>query len=304
MRYYDSIEKIRQNTPTAVTLGKFDGFHRGHQKLLNVLNEKAALSGYEKALFTFDVPPQVSLGDMDHRLIATHSEKRELVRRNGIDIMVECVFDDRLRNMEAETFIEEVLIKKLKAKIIVSGEDFHFGKNRKGSAAFLLERGKDYGLDVVVLEKEMDKEREISSTYVREMILDGNIEKANALLGYRYFVTGIVVKDTRIGHTIGFPTINIIPEKEKLLPPRGVYASFTEVQGKTYASVTNIGIKPTVHGRRTGVETHLLDFDEDLYGKEVTVMLEHFQRPEQKFESVEALKVQLQKDITKRRSLL
>ena len=304
MRYFDEIDKIKQEKPTVISLGKFDGLHRGHQKLLSEMKTLADENGYEMVLFTFKVSPQITIANKKNQVIVTNEEKRILMENAGIDVMVECRFTDELRNMEAEAFIENILQKKLNAKAVVVGSDFCFGKNRRGNALFLEESASKYDLIVRILEKETDGEREISSTYIKSELVQGNIEKVNELLGASYYISGKVVGDSHIGSSIGFPTINIIPAEEKLLPPFGVYSSFTSVDGVEYASITNIGIKPTVGGKCVGTETHILDFNGNLYGKNAVVMLEHFQRKEEKFDSVTELKEQLEKDIEIRRSRL
>ncbi len=303
MRYYNKLEDIIQDKRTVITLGKFDGIHRGHQKLLNEVHRRAHEENLQTVLFTFDVSPQTKIGKKDYCVIVTNNEKRELVEKFGIDIMIECPFTDRIRNMEAEDFVEEILVKRLKAKALVIGDDFGFGRERKGTPAFLKAREKKYGYTVDIIEKEKDGDRDISSTYVREELLKGDIEKANELLGYRFFVEGEIIHGMHIGTGLGFPTINIVPDKEKILPPNGVYATATEVDGREYHSITNIGVKPTVDGKTLGVETFIYDFDGSLYGKKAYIRLIKFIRHEKKFSSIDELKKQVDKDIEFGRNL-
>ena len=198
--------------------------------------------------------------------------------------------------MEPEDFIREILVKQLRAAYVVVGPDFHFGYERKGTPRLLQELGTRYGYEVEILSKETREERPVSSTWIREVLQEGNIEKVNDLLGYRYFVLGEVVHGRQLGRTWGLPTINQVPEDGKLLPPFGVYASKTFIKGKTFYGISNVGVKPTVEVPFAGVETYLFDCDEDLYGEEAWVEFYHFVRPECKFDSVEELKAQIQRD--------
>ena len=299
--YYNDLDKIKLNYPSVVTLGKFDGMHTGHQKLIKKVDEIAEERGLQAVMFTFDAPPQAKIGNSGYKLIVTKNEKRILARKFGIDVLVECPFNENIRNMSAGDFISGVLADRLRAKAVVAGTDFRFGKNRQGDADFLKANALSFGFDVFIIEKEKDGERDISSTYIREELAAGNIEKVNRLLGFEYFILGEVVGGMHIGRNLGFPTINMIPESDKLLPPNGVYASLTDVDGVTYKSISNIGVKPTVGGKELGIETFILDFSGDLYGKSAQVRLLKFIRPEKKFASVEELKKQVGIDIENRK---
>lgn len=190
------------------------------------------------------------------------------------------------------------IVRQLHVKSMVVGEDFHFGHNRRGDYRMLQEYQKKYGYEVEVVEKIKEDGRDISSTFVREEIAKGNIEKANQLLGYHYFVTSMVKHGNQIGRTIGIPTINQLPPEEKLLPPNGVYITEVFIDEKKYCGITNVGCKPTIEGKNPiGVETHLLDFKEDVYDKNVTVEFLSRVREERKFGSIDALKEQMQNDI-------
>ena len=206
--------------------------------------------------------------------------------------------------MEPEAFVERV-VKNLHVKCFVVGKDFKFGHNRRGDYRLLMELAGRYGYEVSVLEKIREDARDISSTFVREEIAKGNIEKANRLLGYRYFVTSVVEHGNRIGRTIGIPTINQLPPREKLLPPNGVYVTEVFIEDRKYRGVTNVGCKPTIPGENpTGVETHLLDFREDVYDTVVTVEFLKRIREERKFASIGELQLQMQNDIAYGRAYL
>lgn len=284
---------------SVITLGKFDGLHRGHDKLISRTIELGK-RGYETVVFTFDVSPLVKLGTKITRTLITNEERRILLEKKGIDCLVECPFIPEIIQMEPEDFIRKILVKQLQAAYIIVGPDFHFGYNRKGNPELLKRLQDRYGYQVEILEKEMEteqgQEREISSTWIRESLREGKIEKANHLLGYPYFVKCPVVHGRQLGRTWGLPTINQIPENGKLLPPFGVYATRTFVNGKEFYGISNVGVKPTVEVPFAGVETYLFNCDENLYEKEAWVEFYHFVRPECKFDSVEELKEQIQRD--------
>lgn len=306
MKYYNSLYEVKQNRPSAITLGKFDGIHRGHQKLLSHVHELAAQNDLDQIIFTFDVSPQVKLGKSDFHFLMTNAEKRFLSEHFGMNMLLECPFTESIRNMEPEEFVRGILCDLLKAKALVIGDDFRFGRRRAGDAALLWELSGKYGFTVQVVPKEKDAGtgREISSTFVREELATGHMRKVNELLGYDYFILGEVVSGMHLGTGFGFPTINIQPVRGKLLPPKGVYASRTEIDGKIFDSITNIGVKPTVDGGTLGIETFILDFSGDLYGREVAVSLLEFERPERRFASVEELKEQVFRDIENRKKKL
>lgn len=282
--------------PSVVTLGKFDGIHRGHCKLINSVLEIGKNEDLETVLFTFDVSPAVSLEHQKAQMLLTAEQRRHYIETLGIQTMIECHFVPEVMHMEAETFIRRILVEQLQAKVLVVGTDFHFGHGRRGNPQMLERLGKEYGFRVIVIDKVMAGVREVSSTYVREELKKGNMEKVNALLGYTYSIIGEIVHGHQLGRTMGVPTINQIPDMDKLVPPRGVYASRTRIEGQEFYGITNIGVKPTVPEKFVGVETYLFDCNQDLYGKQAEVMLYHFQRPEKKFESLEALRRQLALD--------
>ena len=270
----------------AVTMGKFDGIHRGHQKLVEKIKERKAL-GEQAVLFAIDA---------SSNMILTSQERASLLERMGVDVLVECRLDDRIRHMRAENFIKEILMGDLGASYVVVGEDNRFGFERKGTPELLKEFGRKYGFSVDVLPKEMDGKRKISSTFIREELKKGNMEKISSLMGMDYFVEGDVVHGRGMGHKVLLPTTNLVPPKSKILPPNGVYVTTSYFDGRTYGGITNIGCKPTVGESFIGVETYLFDCDEDLYGKKCRVDFKKFLRPEKKFPSLEALKARLLAD--------
>ena len=282
---------------TAVAIGKFDGVHLGHRRLLDEIL-KAKEKGLASCVFTFDPPPSVLFGG-DAHVLSTNADKHRIFERMGVDILVEFPMNTETAATAPNAFIVDYLVGQLNTRLIAAGTDISFGRRGEGNASLLKALSKDYGYDFKLIEKVRSADGEIiSSSLIRECIAGGEMERAAALLGEPYSITGKIVRGKHIGHTLGFPTINIYPEENKLLPPYGVYAGQTFVSGKMYRSISNVGCKPTVGGEvYPSVETYLYEFDGDLYGEEATVELEHFRRPEQKFESLEALKAQLKKDI-------
>ncbi len=300
MKYLRDTLDFQLDKRSVVTLGKFDGLHRGHDKLISKTIELGK-KGYQTVVFTFDVSPLVKLGTKITRTLITNEERKILLERKGIDCLVECPFVPEVIQMEPEDFIREILAAQLRAAYIVIGPDFRFGYKRRGTPELLKEMASKYGYQVEILDKETQKDagvpREISSTWIRETLREGNVEKVNDLLGYRYFVKANVVRGRQLGRTWGLPTINQIPENGKLLPPFGVYATRTFVNGKEFYGISNVGVKPTVAVPFAGVETYLFNCNENLYEKEAWVEFYHFVRPECKFDSVEELREQIQRDV-------
>lgn len=272
----------------AVTLGKFDGIHRGHRKLIQTILDRKSEYGELAVVMAF-----VS----DRQTILTSEERRILLEKMGVDVLLECPLNDQMKHMKADVFIRQILKGDLQASCVVVGEDFRFGYERKGTPQLLEKAGEKYEYDTIVVPKEMEGSRKISSTYIREELKKGNMEKVRELLGNPFFAVGTVTHGRGMGHRDFFPTANIIPPKQKLLPPNGVYVTLSHFDGTDYPGITNIGYKPTVGEAFLGIETNLFDCDLDLYGQNCTVDFYKFIRPEQKFASFEALKAQIRKDI-------
>lgn len=304
MKFVNQLSQLQIKEKTAVTLGKFDGLHRGHKKLLNqVLRKKE--EGYLATIFTFDMPPKNLLKGIHGRMILTNEERTMLLMKYGVDILFECPFTKEIAGMEPEQFVKDILIGHMNAGYIVVGADFKFGHERSGDIYLLDRLSRKYDFKLLVLAKEQYKTRDISSTYIREVLKEGRMELAWKLLGYPYFVTGEVVKGKQLGRVIGVPTVNQLPQENKLLPPDGVYASRTIVDGKIYKSMTNIGVRPTVEDTQVrNLETYLFDFNEEIYGRDVQVELLSFERPEIKFASLEELKMQLMADMCETKMIL
>lgn len=290
MNYIEGLMEYRMDRDTAVTLGKFDGLHRGHQKLVRSICEKKE-QGLESVVVTIWPNPKA-------KALLTKSEKKRILEALGVNWWLDCPFLPQISHMEPEEFVREVLVKRLRAKYIAVGSDFRFGYQRKGDCKLLKKLQPELGYELEIVPKEQYEGREISSTYIKEALERGDMELVQRLLGYPYTVQGEVLHGRKIGRTLGMPTTNLIPSAGKLLPPNGVYVTRTQICGQgVHPGITNIGYKPTVGEYFRGVETYLFDFDGDLYGQMIAVQLYAFERPEQKFDGLEALKEQMHRDI-------
>lgn len=297
MKYFRNTTEITAGGDSAVTLGKFDGLHRGHQVLINELF-KAGREGLKTVVFTFGTHPRAQVDGRSPELLLTNEQKKELLQEQGLEVLIEYPFNDRISHMEPEEFIVQILCGQLQAKKIIVGTDFGFGYRRAGNVELLRQMSRDCGYELVVREKLKTKEGiDISSTYIKGLLKLGHMEQVNGLLGYPYSIRAEVVHGNHYGRTFGMPTINQLPGPKKLLPPNGVYVSRTIVDGIPYQSVTNIGMKPTIEGTYPrGAETFIQEFDRDVYGKTVEVQLYSYARPEMKFSSKEQLIEQMYRD--------
>ena len=297
MKYIRKTLEFKVEEPTAVTLGKFDGLHRGHELLMHTVLECKERYQVASVAFTFDIPPRNRVEEIVANVLTTNEEKQYIFEKQGIDYLIECPFTEEVMSMEPKDFIAWITAS-LNMKYVVVGDDFRFGHKRAGDYHTLLQYEKEYGYKTIVLDKLKDSNRDISSTYVREKIADGNIRKANELLGYHYFIKSEILHGKKLGRRIGMPTINMILPEHKLLPPNGVYVTEVLVEGKKYMGVTNVGCKPTVSEEHiVGVETYIDNFNQDLYGEKIVVSFLEFIRPEMKFASIDELKSQMKSDI-------
>lgn len=282
---------------SAVSLGKFDGLHIGHQLLIDKtisLKEE----GYTSAVFSFQYNPRNLFSEVDMQFIYTEKEKKKKLREKGVDVFVSYPFSKETANTEPERFVKEVLVDRMDAKVIVVGSDFGFGRNRSGNVELLRKLSKEYGYKLIVYDKVTLEDTIISSSLIRKELVEGNIKLVNQMLGSPYSIMGEVIHGRKFGRTIGIPTINILPDGNKLLPPNGVYASRVLIHWKSYDSVTSIGYKPSVgKEEKKGVETYIFDFHDDLYGEIVDIRLYDFEREEVKFDSTLELSQQMHQDV-------
>ena len=298
LKIFNSIKSFNATKPTIVTIGTFDGVHLGHQKIVAQITKNAHALNCESLVLTFFPHPRMVLQEStEMKQLNTLNEKIALLDNLGIDNLVVHPFDKEFSRLTAEEFVKKVLVDVFKIKKIIIGHDHRFGRNRTATIDDLINFGETYGFEVEQISAEEINEVSISSTKIRNALLEGNIELATNYLGYNYSFTGIIIKGKQLGRTIGYPTANItIEEDYKLIPNNGVYIAKSVLNGKTVFGMMNIGTRPTVDGTKQTIEINFFDFKQDLYGQKITISLLHRMRSEQKFESIDALKNQLGKD--------
>lgn len=296
MHIIENTTEFQLDRPGAVAIGKFDGIHLGHQKLIQKIIEQKA-KGYLATVFTFDTSAAAFFGGEEKEL-TTREEKRIVFEKMGVDVLIEFPLNRETAATEPVEFVQRYLVSQMQAAYICAGTDLSFGRRGAGNYELLQQYADSYGYQVELIDKVRMDGEEVSSTRVREAVRTGQMEAAARMLGTPYSVSGTVEHGRRLGRTIGMPTANLLPEQDKLLPPNGVYYSKVLMGGRIYSSITNIGCKPTVSENHImGVETYLYDFAGDIYGKDITVQLLAFRRTEMKFDGVDSLKAQMQKDI-------
>lgn len=287
----------------AVAIGKFDGIHKGHKRLLREIFDAKKL-GLKTAVFTFDPSPAVFFQGEGVKELMTREEKRIAFAQMGIDYLVEYPFCKESAAVAPEDYVNQFLLEKMNARFIAAGEDVSFGNRGAGNAQLLCEIARSRGAQVRIISKLCHNGRDISSTYVRSEVEQGNMELVTALLDEPFFISGRVERGNRIGHKLGMPTVNLHPQPQKIMPPSGVYFSTVTYGEQTFYGVTNIGYKPTVESadgsaNRLGVETYIYDFHEDIYEKDIVVHLHHYERGEKKFADLETLKAAIAADVRK-----
>ena len=304
------MQVIRDNQPSdnskrsVVTIGAYDGVHRGHQAVIGQVRKEAQQLSCQSVVVTFDKhPASVVRPESAPKLLTDLDQKLELLQQTGIDATLIVEFNRERSTEDPALFVKRVLVDTLRAQVVVVGEDFHFGFNRGGNVAMLRELGKqfDFQVEPVKLIARPDGvEEPVSSTSIRRALAGGQVETATNLLGRAYEVRGVVVNGDKRGRIIGFPTANVEVPNAMCLPADGVYAGkFKCDDGSMHACAINLGRRPTFfeHADHSLLEAHLLDFDGDLYGQKVSVTFEHFLRSERKFDGLEAIKTQLQLDV-------
>jgi riboflavin kinase/FMN adenylyltransferase len=301
LKIYNSLYDFKTTKKTIVTLGTFDGVHIGHQKIIEKLLQNAKEYDCESLILTFFPHPRMVLQEgSDIKLLNTIDERSVLLDKLGLDNLIIHPFDKEFSRLSAEEFVKTVLVDTFNIQKIIIGYDHRFGRNRTANIDDLILYGEKFGFEVEQISAQEINEVSISSTKIRNSILDGNMALANEYLGYDYSLSGIVSKGKQLGRTIGFPTANLkIPEEYKLIPKNGVYIVKSILNQITVFGIMNIGVNPTVNGESLSIEVHFLDFDADLYDEKITVTILNRIRDEQKFESVVLLKLQLEKDKNK-----
>ena len=282
-----------------VTTGTFDGVHIGHRQILERVKELAKGINGQSVLLTFFPHPRMVLNPNDHglNLLTTQDEKIRLLEEVGLDHVVIHPFTRDFSRTSSMDFIRNILVEGLGTKKLVIGYDHHFGKNREGSFDHLVECGPLYGFDVEEIPAQDIDDVAVSSTKIRKALQAGDVETAEAYLGYPFELNGKVIEGDKLGRTIGFRTANInVEEDYKLIPAGGAYACLAEVNGTEYQCMVNIGVRPTVDGESLRIEAHLFNFEQEIYGENLSLKFKHKLREEQKFGGLEELKTQLEKD--------
>lgn len=297
MKIIENLKNYTEKTAKVLSLGMFDGVHLGHVSIINQLKEIAQKYDLETAILTFWPHPRKVFNPNDElHLLNTLEEKIALLEKAGIEVVFLQKFDENFRNLTGEEFIEQILVEKLNVKHVIIGYDHVFGKNKSGNFNLLQQLSEKLGYDVAQLKAVKEGDFNISSTKIRNCLGNGNIIGANKMLGYHYSVSGKVVDGKKLGRTIGYPTANLEINELKLLPKKGAYIVEVSVKNKFYKGMLSIGTNPTVNGEKLTVEVYILDFNEDIYGEEITVKFRDFLHEEIKFESLEKLIERLDED--------
>lgn len=298
MQVHRSIESLPTFRNGVLTIGTFDGVHRGHQQIIHSLKKEAQSVNGETIIITFHPHPRkVVSSHIALQLINTPDEKTELLQQHGIDHLVIVPFNKSFSELSAEEYIKKFLVDKFRPHTIIIGYDHHFGKNRSGNFRLLEEKSSVYGYKLIEVPQHILDEIEISSTKIRKALLGGHVETANKLLGYDFFFEGRVVEGDKLGRQLGFPTANMVyTDDDKLHLGEGVYAVMVLVNNQEKKGMLSIGKRPTLNDTQERVEVNIFDFDGDLYGKTIRVKVKKYLRPQEKYPSMEALKAQIEED--------
>ena len=299
MKIIRNFNEHQEKTPLALSIGMFDGVHRGHQTIINQLNSISREKRFKTAILTFWPHPRTVFNPNDDlKLLNTIDEKIYLLEKNGVEHLFLKEFDEQFRNLTGPEFVRQILIEKLNVKHLIIGHDHTFGKDKSGDFSLLKELSGECGFEVQQVEAVNYHDRNISSTQIRNALAAGNVKEANEMLGYVFSVSGTVVNGRKIGRTIGYPTANIETDPLKLLPKKGAYIVEVFVKDQKYKGMLSIGTNPTVNGTSLSTEVYILDFNDDIYGEEISVNFREFLHDEIRFESLEKLIERLDEDKT------
>ncbi|MFT3679213.1 MAG: bifunctional riboflavin kinase/FAD synthetase [Ferruginibacter sp.] len=316
MNVYHDIDQLPVFKNAVVTIGTFDGVHKGHQQIIDLMKKEAAAAAGETVIISFNPHPRQVIGSKSGPLylINTLEEKITLLEKYGIQNLVIAPFTTAFSNQPADNYIADFLVKKFHPHTIIIGHDHHFGRDRSGNYALLEEKAAQFNYSVKEIPEYMLQDITISSTKIRTALIADDIVTANNFLGYDYFFSGIVVEGNKLGRTIGYPTANLqVEDENKLIPGNGVYAVVVERTiadsallkeninslagaSQSYRGMMNIGVRPTVDGTKRVIEVNIFDFNKDIYGEQLTIRIRKHLRNEQKFSGLDALKAQLAKD--------
>lgn len=297
MIVFEKLEDINNIEPTVVALGNFDGIHKGHQEIISRTVKEADAAGLKSAVFTFSNHTSSILKNVPPvKNILYAEEKMRILEEMGVDYVFNIPFTEEILRMSPEEFIDRILVEKFNIREAYCGFNYSFGYKASGTPEVLMHEGLKRGLGIHVQEPYMIDGIIVSSTYIRQLIEEGRMEEVTKFMGRMYAISGEIVVGNKLGRTIGFPTCNTLVDDTMVTPPNGVYITTCTIDGITRQSVTNVGVKPTIGTYEKNIETHIFDFDEDVYGKQIRVDFIKHTRGEQKFDGVEALKKQIESD--------
>ena len=297
MKVFKNLDDIQMTEDTSVALGNFDGVHVGHRDLISHAVEYAHEAGLASAVFTFSNHPRNMFSEEKVKNILYPEDKEAIIESLGVDYMFDIPFTMDICTMSAQDFLEELLLKKFRAKHLVCGFDYTYGYKALGTAKTLEEEGEKRGVGVEVVEAIKVGGEVVSSTLIRQYIQEGEMEKCDLLLGRNYSIDGVVEMGNQLGRTIGFPTCNVVVDESMVAPMNGVYITICSFDGERHPSITNVGVKPTIGSDFTkNIETHIFDIDRDLYGKKIRVEFLKKMRAEKKFDSVKELQEEIRRN--------
>lgn len=297
MKIFNSLEEVRDIEPTVIALGNFDGVHRGHQEIINRTVKSAEAAGLKSAVFTFSNHTRTLLEKVPTvKNINYPEEKAAIMESMGVDYLFNIPFTPEILQMSPEDFIDKILVEKFRIREAYCGFNYHFGHKAAGTPEILMREGMKKGFGIHVQEPFKINDIVVSSTYIRQLIEEGRMEECAEFMGRLYSIGGEVVVGNKLGRTIGFPTSNVMIDENMASPSNGVYTTYCIYNGVKYPSITNVGVKPTIGTYNKNVETHIFNFDKELYGKQIKVEFIKKTRPEMKFSSVEELSKQIKND--------
>lgn len=275
---------------TVVALGDFDGVHLAHKKLMRETVKTAKEEGLTSAVYVFDK------NNKKGKIITSQEVKESLIFDEGIEIVAVQETNEAFFETSCEDFVKNIIKGKLNAKIVVAGRNYTFGKGGKGTSKLLCDLCEKEGIKALIIEDVLYENQPISSSKIRNLLAEGDIKKANNLLGYSYIIKGTVEKGKQLGRTLGFPTANVYPDENVALPKFGVYLAEVEISGEKRKAIVNVGVRPTVNGKEPSVEAYIKGIERELYGEEIKISFLKFLRGEKKFDSLEELKKQIETD--------
>lgn len=296
MAIFKFISEIEGIEKSVVTIGNFDGLHKGHQVLINKAVEYGKKQNIKSIVFTFENHPGNYFNSSSIKNIITNKEKIRILQKLGVDVIISIPFDEYMTKISADDFVKDILVKKLGAQKVIVGHDFTFARNKEGDSNLLKILAARYDFEVEIVKPIKINNIRVSSTYIRNLVAQGSVSRVKEYLGHDYEIEGEVIHSKKLGRQLGFPTANIEAKDDMLIPRCGIYATKVNIDEKIYFGATNIGYNPTVKGEKLSIETNILNFDEDIYGKVIKIEFLERIREEKKFNSLEELKSQLKKD--------